>query len=342
MRMKGVPPSRRQRGGKAGQDGPQPIVRTAGLTKRYGEILAVDGLDLEVRPGEVFGLLGPNGAGKTTTILMILGLSEPTAGQVRVAGRDPTRDPLGVKRAVGYLPDNVGFYGALTGRQNLRYTTRLNGLDEAEAETRIERLLGDSGLLDAADRKVETYSRGMRQRLGIADALVKEPVLLILDEPTIAIDPAGVAELLALIRRLVDERGIAVLVSSHLLEQVQNICDRVGIFIEGRLVAQGRVAELGDTIHGGPAVIEVGVAAPRDTVEPILRAVAGVTAVEPDPLDAERSLVTTEGDARPGIVQALANAGLPLLHLRRRGDELDAIYRRFVARHAEAGRERVH
>ena len=151
---------------------PETIIRTKGLTKRYGELTAVDRLDLDVRRGEVFGLLGPNGAGKTTTILMLLGLSEPTAGEARVDGLDPTRQPLEVKRRVGYLPDNVGFYGSMSGRQNLRYTCRLNGFDRAESEERIARLRDEVGLSDAADRPVETYSRGMKQRLGIADALV--------------------------------------------------------------------------------------------------------------------------------------------------------------------------
>ena len=170
---------------------------------------------------------------------MLLGLTEPTKGIVRVVGLDPTREPLAVKRKVGYLPDNVGFYGGLTGRENLRYTAKLNGLPRSVAEARIDELLHEVRLEDAADKKAETYSRGMRQRLGIADALVKEPTVLILDEPTIAIDPAGVEELLALLRRLVAERNLTVLLSSHILGQVQSLCDRVGFFSAGRLVAAG-------------------------------------------------------------------------------------------------------
>jgi len=344
MRMKSVGPVRpgRRRSSAPAEDGPQPIIRTAALTKRYGELTAVDRLDLEVMPGEIFGLLGPNGAGKTTTILMLLGLSEPTSGKVRVAGMDPARRPLEVKRRVGYLPDNVGFYGSLSGRQNLAYTARLNGLTREVAEERVEQLLGEVGLLEVADRAVEGYSRGMRQRLGIADALVKEPTLLILDEPTIAIDPAGVAELLGLIRRLVSERGIAVLLSSHLLEQVQSICDRVGIFVDGRLVAQGRVADLADRLEGGPSLLEVGVLAEPERARSVLESVPGVREVEADPIEAERWLVRTDGDARPALVQALAKEGLPLVHLRRREEQLDAIYRRFVARSAEGNGERVH
>ena len=234
------------------------VVRTRGLTKQYGSLTAVDKLDLEVHPGEIFGLLGQNGAGKTTTILMLLGLTEPTSGAARVMGLDPTREPRRVKRRVGYLPDAVGFYGGLTGRQNLRYTARLNGLRGAEAEASIQDVLEQVGLVDRGDDPVEQYSRGMRQRLGIADALVKTPDLLILDEPTAAIDPIGVVEILDLLRRLVDERGLAILLSSHLLSQVQSVCDRIGIFAAGKLVGQGTVEELASAFGDGTATIEVG------------------------------------------------------------------------------------
>ena len=178
----------------------EPVIRTRRLTKRYGPLTAVDNLDLEVHRGEIFGLLGQNGAGKTTTILMLLGLTEPTSGEARVMGLDPEREPRQVKRRVGYLPDAVGFYGGLTGRQNLRYTANLNGLRRAAAESAMDDVLEQVGLSDRADDRVDTYSRGMRQRLGIADALVKSPDLLILDEPTTSIDPIGVVEILDLLR----------------------------------------------------------------------------------------------------------------------------------------------
>ena len=230
----------------------EPVIRTRGLTKKYGTLTAVNRLDLEVFPGEIFGLLGQNGAGKTTTILMLLGLSEPTAGEAAVMGLDPAWEPREVKRRVGYLPDAVGFYGGMTGRQNLRYTAKLNGLRKSEAESAIDEVLVQVGLADRADDAVETYSRGMRQRLGIADALVKSPDLLILDEPTTSIDPLGVVEILDLLRRLTDERGIAILLSSHLLNQVQSVCDRIGIFASGRLVGIGTVEELARTSATGP------------------------------------------------------------------------------------------
>jgi ABC-2 type transport system ATP-binding protein len=232
---------------------PAALVETDGLTKRYGEITAVDDLTLRVLPGEVYGLLGPNGAGKTTTIMMLLGLTEPTAGTARVLGYDPARQALEVRRRVGYLPDAVGFYGRLSGRENLRYTAALNGLASDASEPLIDDLLGQVGLAEAADRPTGGYSRGMLQRLGIADALVKDPALLILDEPTTSIDPAGVSEMLALVRRLVEERHVGILLSSHLLAQVERLCTRVGTFWRGRLLAEGMVAELAE-LAGDPAL----------------------------------------------------------------------------------------
>ena len=230
-----------------------PLVETHELTKRYGAFTAVDRLTFQVRPGEIYGLLGPNGAGKTTTILMLLGLTEPTEGVARVLGMDPAREPLAVKRRVGYMPDSVGFYDRLSARENLRYTARLNGIEPDAVEHHISDLIEQVGLGSATSKRVGTYSRGMLQRLGIADALLKEPDVLILDEPTMAIDPTGVSEMLELIAGLVRERRIGVLLSSHLLAQAEGICDRAGIFFAGRLLAEGTVAELA-VLAGDPAL----------------------------------------------------------------------------------------
>jgi ABC-2 type transport system ATP-binding protein len=307
-----------------------PAIRARGLTKKYGDFTAVDRLDLTVQPGEVFGLLGPNGAGKTTTILMLLGLSEPTSGTVRVLDFDPARDAIAVKRRVGYLPDNVGFYGGMTGRQNLDYTARLNRIDRDVATERIDALLERVGLGDAGDKKVDTYSRGMRQRLGLADVLVKEPSIIILDEPTTAIDPAGVEEVLALVRDLARE-GAAVLLASHLLHQVQQVCDRVGIFVSGKLVASGTTDKLAAEAGSGPIVVELSASGPTDVVRSAVTSVSGVTTVAADARDANLLVVTAERDVRADLAAALVNAGAPPLHLRRRGDELDEIYRRYFA-----------
>ena len=164
-------------------------IEMSGLTKQYGEKTAVDHLDLTIFSGEIFGLLGPNGAGKTTTTLMLTGLTEPTEGTALIGGLDCVRDTMRVKKTVGYMPDNVGFYGDMTGRENLKFTAALNGLDEKTAERRIDDLLLRTGLAEAGDKRVGTYSRGMRQRLGVADVLMKDPQVIIMDEPTLGIDP---------------------------------------------------------------------------------------------------------------------------------------------------------
>jgi ABC-2 type transport system ATP-binding protein len=222
----------------------QIVIRMEELTKRYGPQTVVDRLSLEVTAGEVFGFLGPNVAGKTTTMLMLLGLAEPTSGTVRVCGLDPARDPLKVKEIIGYLPENVGFYEDMDARQNLRYIARLNRIPDPVSMARIDRLLEQVDLAKEADKKVGSYSKGMRQRLGIAEVLVKEPKVLFLDEPTIGLDPDGTNRMLDLIQALSRDRQMTIFFSSHLLDQVQRISDRIGIMIKGRLVASGPLAEL--------------------------------------------------------------------------------------------------
>ncbi|HEY8498563.1 MAG TPA: ABC transporter ATP-binding protein [Limnochordales bacterium] len=308
------------------QPGQAAVIEARGLTKRYGSRTVVDGLDLTVREGEIFGLLGPNGAGKTTTILMLLGLTEPTAGTARVLGADPLREPLEVKRRVGYLPENVGFYDDLTGFQNLLYTARLNGIPENEARAHIESLLETVGLAQAAHRRVREYSRGMRQRLGLADVLVKRPRIVILDEPTLGIDPQGVEEVLQLIARLSREERVTVLLSSHLLHQVQRICHRVGIFVAGRLIAQGPVEELARQLAGSaPLVLEVGVAPGEQArAETLLRRLDGVLDVQ---VDADGLVLSCRQDVRAEVARALVTGGLSLRHLRLHTYGLDDIYR---------------
>lgn len=220
------------------------IIMLEGLTKRYGTFTAVDQLTLSIGKGEIFGLLGPNGAGKSTTILMMLGLTEPDGGKVCVCGMDPVRNPVGVKRRVGYLPEDVGFYNDMSGLENLVYTGRLNGIPVAVARKKSLELLERVGLAGEADKKTGKYSKGMRQRLGLADVLIKDPELIILDEPTLGIDPAGIRDFLDLIVHLSRKEGITVLFSSHQLHQVQKVCDKVGIFVGGRLLAEGNLESL--------------------------------------------------------------------------------------------------
>jgi ABC-2 type transport system ATP-binding protein len=315
----------------------EPPIVAAGLTKRYGELVAVDNLDLELRRGEIFGLLGQNGAGKTTTILMLLGLTEPSAGTARVMGLDPAREALRVKRQVGYLPDSVGFYDDLTGRQNLRYTARLNGLRGEEAEARIEEALGQVGLSDRGDGRADTYSRGMLQRLGIADALIKDPDILILDEPTAAIDPIGVVEILQLLRNLVRERGVTVLLSSHLLTQVQSVCDRVGIFAAGRLIGLGTVSELATRFGNDTGQVEVTfegehAADAAERIGPFLAGIPQVEQVEPaaapgTPWRLQVRPASAGRQVREAVLAGAARDGLGLTAIRSSEPSLDDIYR---------------
>jgi ABC-2 type transport system ATP-binding protein len=236
-------------------------IETHELTKRYGDQIAVNALTLAVEQGEIFGFLGPNGAGKTTTLLMLLGLSEPTSGTARVCGYDPTRDPLRVKRLVGYLPESVGFYEDMTAVQNLTYVARLNGIENSGLPRKIEVLLDQVGLLTDARKRVGAYSRGMRQRLGIAEVLLKDPQVVFLDEPTLGLDPDGTQKMLDFIMGLGREKGITVFFSSHLLDQVQRVSDRVGIMLRGKLVAVGPIQEL--------AAQKLGVDQERFTLEEI-------------------------------------------------------------------------
>lgn len=329
-------PVRRRRSGSApdASSSTAPI-RTRALTKHYGERIAVEALDLEVRTGEIFGLLGQNGAGKTTTILMLLGLTEPSGGSARVVGLDPTRHPLEVKRRVGYLPDAVGFYGNMTGRENLRYTARLNGLAGSEAGAHIELVLDQVGLTERADSRTDTYSRGMLQRLGIADALLKDPDVLILDEPTASIDPIGVVEILGLLRSLVHERGTTVLLSSHLLDQVQSTCDRVGIFAHGRLIGVGTVQELAATFGDGAAHLEATFHDDAPDPAEAMRQVPGVEAVSRNDDHGTWGIVVRpaveSARVREAIIDAAARRGLRMTSLRELEPSLEEIYRTAVA-----------
>ena len=223
---------------------PESIIETDNLSRRYHRQLAVDTLSFTVKEGEIFGFLGPNGAGKTTTLLMLLGLSRPSGGSAKVCGLDPLRDSREVKRLVGYLPENVGFYGELDAVQSLEYVANLNGIEREQALGKIDDLLGLVGLKKDARKKVGDYSRGMKQRLGIAEVLIKEPKVLFLDEPTLGLDPDGALWLIDLVGSLNNDRKITVLLSSHILHQVQKISHRVGIMIRGKMVAEGSIETL--------------------------------------------------------------------------------------------------
>ena len=221
-----------------------PIIETHELTKRYGDQLAVDQLSFTLEEGEIFGFLGPNGSGKTTTLLMLLGLTEPTGGWARVAGCDPTKEAIKVKRMVGYIPENIGFYEDMTGKENLQFIARLNGMADTLSAPKIEEALEEGGLKDEAVKTVGAYSRGMRQRLAIAEILIKEPQIAFLDEPTLGLDPEGTTRIIEYIQSLSREQKITILLSSHDLKQVQKIADRIGIMIKGTMIATGPLDEL--------------------------------------------------------------------------------------------------
>lgn len=310
------------------------IIETKQLCKQYGEVTAVRDLNLTIQKGEVFGLLGPNGAGKTTTTLMLLGLTEPTSGWALIDGHDCTREPLAVKQLVGYLPDSVGFYPELTGRENLRFTGRLNGLSGDLCESRIDALLERVGMTEAADRKAGTYSRGMKQRLGIADVLMKDPKVIIMDEPTLGIDPEGMRILLHLIRELAQEDGRTILISSHQLYQVQQICDRVGIFVHGQLIACGNVEDLGRQLENqGTQILEVQLEPDQDGTENRLRQIEGVCSVERTVDGGWR--LESDRDIRKELTALAAEAGLAIGQLHQRGGDLDEIYRKYFEKAGE-------
>ena len=305
------------------------VIEISHLTKQYGNKIAVNDLNLSIRKGEAYGLLGPNGAGKTTTILMLLGLTEPTSGEAVIHGMNCTRNPLEVKSRVGYLPDNTGFYSDMTGRQNLRFTGKLNGMSGPELEKRIDELLERVGMTQAADQKTGTYSKGMRQRLGIADVLIKDPDIIIMDEPTLGIDPEGMRELLELIRKLSVEDGRTILISSHQLHQIQQICSRVGIFVEGKLIASGTLAELEEQIRKESGyLLEVEVQPLDDQLLGMLYKQQGVTNIVKE---GDQFVISSTTDIRRILTKFLGEHNYMVYHLHQRGGDLDEIYRRYFA-----------
>ncbi|MDH3446360.1 MAG: ABC transporter ATP-binding protein [Deltaproteobacteria bacterium] len=303
------------------------VVETVELSKRYRDTLAVNALNLTVQEGEIFGFLGPNGAGKTTTILMLLGLTEPTSGNVSVCGFNSTRESLEVKRRVGYLPENPGFYDDISARDNLLYMARLNRIPEDEASRRTTEVLDQVGLPDDGRRLVREFSRGMKQRLGIAEVLVKKPRAIILDEPTLGIDPDGAIRILELIKNLNREHNLTVLLSSHQLQQVQQVCSRVGIIVKGRLIVQGQMDELGKAIlkeRQWNFLLEV--SDNGGDLGPELQRVQGIDEIE------KRSqgwFLRCTKDVRGDVVSLVVSKGLKLLQLRSEDPTLEEIYLKY-------------
>jgi len=287
------------------------LIETKGLTKRYGSgVVAVDSVDMTVRRGEVYGFLGPNGAGKTTTLRMLVGLIRPNSGWASVAGNEPGK-PAGLAR-IGSLIEQASFYPYLSGRNNLKVVADYAGV----AHERVDAVLDEVDLLDAADRRFSTYSTGMKQRLGVAAALMKKPELLILDEPTNGLDPQGMAEMRMLIRRL-GQGEHTVLVSSHLLGEVEQICDRVGVISHGRLVRESTVREL----RGSAALLVR--ARPSDVARQMLAEMFGPEAVG----QVDGALrVSTDLEHSAELNARLAKAGVAVSELRPIQKSLEEVF----------------
>jgi ABC-2 type transport system ATP-binding protein len=305
---------------------PQIVIETKDLTKTYGSFTAVDKLNLSIAEGEIFGFLGPNGAGKTTTILMLLGLTEPTSGTALVCGFSPTREPLKVKRQVGYLPEKIGFYEDLTARQNLEYTARLNNIPWTQVQNNIDRILNSVGLGDVTNKEVGQFSHGMKQRLGIADVMIKDPKVIFFDEPTTGIDPKGVDEILALISEMA-KRKITAIISSHQLHHIQKVCTHVGIMAKGRIVADGSIDLLGrDAIAGGQYQIEVQASPVTTNLISDIEKIPGVIKVR----NTETALlITCDKDIRPQISKTIVNNESLLSSIKIEEYNLEQIYMKY-------------
>jgi ABC-2 type transport system ATP-binding protein len=302
------------------------VVKTEDLTKEYDKVTVVDHLNLEVAENEVFGLLGPNGAGKTTTILMLLGLTEPASGTAKIYGFDSTREPLKVKRLAGYLPERLGFYDTLTAKENLRFIAKLNNIGYAESEPLIEQVLKSVGLSDVADKTVNKLSRGMKQRLGIADVLVKKPKVAFLDEPTAGLDPEGINQILDLIDNL-PKMGTTVVFSSHRLYEVQRVCHSIGILSKGKMVVQGSLDELGrDALAEGRFRIEVETAEPSPQLIEVMKKIKGVSKVE---AEGNMLRITTDADLRAEISKTVVESGVALIQVKIQEFSLDDIYMKY-------------
>ena len=313
----------------------EPIVKTSRLTKRYGSIVALDGLDLAVPRGVVFGLLGPNGAGKTTTIRLLTGLARPSSGSALVAGVDTGPDSPDLQRRIGYLDQDPRFYGWMRGRELLELIGRLHGMRGARLRERVTETLDRVGLGEAGDRRIGGYSGGMRQRLGIGQAIVAEPELLILDEPVSSLDPEGRRDLLALVAEL--RRTSTVLFSTHVLADVERVCDRVAILDRGRLVAEGPLQALLDE-YAGPVYRvdpepgqEATVAALVSRLEAAdwvasVSIQAGIVSVD----------VSEPRSGGPALLAAIVESGLALAAFERQRPTLEDVFLRLVGR--DAGR----
>ena len=312
---------------------PEPIIETYELTKYYGNVKAVDHLNLTVYEGEIFGFLGPNGAGKTTTLLMLMGLTVPTSGTATVGGYDIIKESREVRRIAGMLPEGAGYYEDLTARQNLDYIGQLNDIPESEREKRIDELLEAVGLTKWANTKVEKFSRGMKQRLGIAEVLIKKPKIAFFDEPTIGLDPQGTKEVRDLMTQLNKEHGLTIFLSSHLLYEVQQTCHRVGIIRGGRLVAADTIENLSKNIaEKGRMVIKFKLTEISSDLIRELEAINGVTHVKRG--EDNRLYVYMESDRSREVSETITKHGSIILLMKPKEHSLEEIFLKYYEREA--------
>jgi ABC-2 type transport system ATP-binding protein len=292
------------------------MIKVENLTKIYGKFKALDGLNLEIEENEVFGFLGPNGAGKTTTINLMMGMLQPTSGKITIAGIDVVKNPIEVKKICGYLPENVGFYNHMTAKQNLLYFSEFYKMPRNEAMKTIDELLELVGIADAADKKVGEFSKGMKQRLGLAQALLNDPMVVFLDEPTSGLDPQGSADFRRIIRSLKRE-GKTIFFSSHILSEVKEVCETVGVLSRGRLVAKGRIDEFRQNIS---IVVET-----EPDIDPsILKQFGKVK------LENSKAIVEVERDCRVEISKTLCENGYAIKELHMLEPSLEEIYLRLI------------
>ncbi len=298
-------------------------IQTENLTKVYRRrgVPALLDLNLRVSEGELFGFLGPNGAGKTTTMRILTTLLRPTRGHAWVAGHNVQEEPLEAMRLVGFMPENPGLYASLTGRNHLQYYASLYGMHGSELDGRIDGLLARVGLADAADSKSRTYSLGMKRRLALAGAILSDPEILILDEPSLGLDPAGVAFVRSLLLE-VNEKGTTIFLSSHILSEVEKICTRVGILHRGRLLRVETPKELVRSIGSTGTALQVETKGVRPEVIEKLRAIDGVDQVEVEG-STLRLYGTLDEDAVSEVNRRLVSAGIAVLSFRRLEADLE-------------------
>jgi len=303
------------------------IIIAEKLSKKYNNSLVVDNISLNIGKGEIYGLLGPNGAGKSTIILMLLGLTEPSSGKISVSGFNSTREPLKVKRITGYLPEKLGFYEDMTARQNLAYTAELNNINQKEIPKKIDEVLEIVSLKKNKSQLVKQFSRGMKQRLGIADVLIKDPELVIFDEPTEGLDLKVANQILDTTKRLNEEKGITFLISSHQLNLIQDICHRVGILSKGKLIGEGKINTLGGSLFGGGKYrIEVELS---EVSKDIIDKLKNIEKVKDISQDGNMIEVVCDEDIRSELSKTIANSGLLMTKMNIKDYALEEIYLKY-------------